>query len=49
MYTYEELTYEDMRDMETNCRYEILDPDKDVLCRVETQGEAETLISHLNR
>ena len=29
--------------------YEITDPDGDHLCVVHTEGEAETLVSHLNR
>lgn len=29
--------------------YDILDPDGDCICQVVSKGEAEALISHLNR
>jgi len=31
------------------CWYDILDPDKDIICCVVTESEANFLISHLNR
>lgn len=36
----------DLQEME---QYEILDPDGDGLCVVHSEGEVESLVSHLNR
>jgi hypothetical protein len=37
------------RDEKDQPVWEIVDPDDDTIARVYTQGEAEVLVSHLNR
>ena len=32
-----------------NGQWEILDPDGDWICYVDTEGQADALLSHLNR
>lgn len=49
MYTYVPLTEGEANERGTKGNFEILDPDGDHICFVETEGEAEALISHLNR
>ena len=49
MYTYVQLTEEEANERDTMGYFEVLDPEGDHICFVETKGEAESLLSHLNR